>query len=172
MTVMLLGLLGLSDVIAAERAADFALQRFDGKGTVKLSDFAGKVVVLDFFAYWCSPCARSSPLVEEQVQKYYASKQGNPHGIPVQVVSINVESNDVKQTKAFIEKHRVDLVLNDRDGETLKALGGKGLPYFVVIDGTQGTPDQPIFKVVYARAGFEGAEKLRSLIDRLGARQP
>ena len=72
-------------------APAFELPKWETGEKVKLSDFAGEIVVLDFFAYWCVPCKRASLEVESGIQKYYAGKKGNPHGVPVRVVSINIE---------------------------------------------------------------------------------
>ena len=156
----------------AAPASGFELPRFGGGDPVKLTDFAGQIVVLDFFAHWCAPCAKSAPLVEEQVQKFYSAQRGNRQGIPVQVLSVNVEPDDAKRTAAFIKKHGSSLVVNDLEGATLRQFGGASLPYLVIVDGTRGTRDRPVFETVYAHAGFEGAEKLRAVIDRLGAKQP
>ena len=53
---------------AGTAAPDFTTTRLDGQ-TVKLSDYRGKVVVLDFWATWCIPCIRSMPHVQKTVGK-------------------------------------------------------------------------------------------------------
>ena len=152
-----------------DKGAGFALKRFPDGREVKLSDFAGKIVLLDFFAHWCVTCAKSAPVVEAEIQKHYEKKGGNPRGVKVQVVSINVEPGERRSTEAFIKKHGVSLVLNDRDGATLAGYGGTSLPYFVILDGTKATSERPEFTVVHRSDTFEGAAKLRGLIDGLGA---
>lgn len=165
----LLWLLVAGNTFAVESAPGFSLKNRASGKTVNLSDFAGKIVVLDFFAWWCGPCAQSAPIVEEQIQKHYAAKNGNPHGIPVQVVSINVEEENPKNTAAFIKKHGISTVLDDQDGKTLKSYGGEGLPHFVIIDGTGGKTGAPSFRAVYKTSGFEGTAVLRGVIDAIKA---
>ena len=50
-------------------APDFTTQDLAGK-PVKLSDYKGKVVVLDFWATWCGPCINSMPHTQEVAAKY------------------------------------------------------------------------------------------------------
>jgi thiol-disulfide isomerase/thioredoxin len=51
------------------KAIDFTLTNLDGKD-VKLSDYKGKVVVLNFWATWCGPCRASFPHMQELVAEY------------------------------------------------------------------------------------------------------
>jgi thiol-disulfide isomerase/thioredoxin len=50
-------------------APEFSATTADGK-TVKLSDFAGKPVVLDFWATWCGPCQKSLPITNKLAAEY------------------------------------------------------------------------------------------------------
>jgi cytochrome c biogenesis protein CcmG, thiol:disulfide interchange protein DsbE len=59
--------------IAGKTAQDFSLE-IDGKPG-HLSDFKGKVVVLNFWATWCPPCVEETPALN-RLQKYIASRNG------------------------------------------------------------------------------------------------
>ncbi len=52
-----------------EVAPDFTTKALDG-AEVKLSDFKGKIVVLDFWATWCGPCLMSLPHTQGMARKY------------------------------------------------------------------------------------------------------
>lgn len=50
-------------------APDFTLQSLDGKN-VRLADFRGKAVLLNFWATWCEPCKKSFPKLQSVYTKY------------------------------------------------------------------------------------------------------
>ena len=54
---------------APEKAPDFSLQSLDGE-TVTLSELRGSVVVVDFWATWCSPCLKSLPNLHAVVDRH------------------------------------------------------------------------------------------------------
>lgn len=71
-----------------EKAPDFELKTLDGK-TVKLSDYRGKKVILNFWATWCPPCNAEMP----DIQKYYNEADDN-----VEILAVNIDPQyDVKK---------------------------------------------------------------------------
>ena len=145
----------------------FELPKWETSQTIKLTDYAGQIVVLDFFAYWCVPCRQASAEIEATIQKFYASHGGNPQGVPVRVLSINIEKDRPAQTDRFIKDTCVKTVLNDFGGALLDKLGGLATPHIVVIDGTHATAHAPDFRVLYNHSGYEGTRKLHKIIDAI-----
>ncbi|MDB5220863.1 MAG: thioredoxin family protein [Myxococcaceae bacterium] len=71
-------------------APDFAADSVNGKGKIALSQWSGKVVLVDFWATWCEPCKKSFPKLEELRVKYAAS------GFELVAISEDDEQNGVK----------------------------------------------------------------------------
>jgi len=107
-----------------ERAADFTLP---GKlGVVKLSDFAGSVVYLDFWASWCGPCRQSFPWMNRMQSKYRAKG--------LRIVAINLDAKTDVAMK-FLSQVPADFtVAFDPKGKTPRVYGVKGMPTSFLID--------------------------------------
>lgn len=82
-----------------KKAPDFELKTPDGK-LLKLSDYKGKIVIVDFWATWCPPCRRGIPdLIEIQ-------KEFNDELI---VIGISLDQeNTISQLQPFIENYNIN----------------------------------------------------------------
>ena len=80
-------------------APDFTVQ--DSDRTVKLSDYHGQIVVLNFWATWCAPCVEEMPSLVE-MQRRVKSK-----GITVVAVSVDIDQSAYNQ---FIRDHNITLL--------------------------------------------------------------
>ena len=107
-----------------EAAPDIVLGTTLSGKPAKASDYAGKVVVISFWASWCSPCRKELPILEGlQVQG-----KGS-----LQVVAVNIESRTVFQKAAKILGELTLLLANDRDERSRSAYGVKAIPQMVII---------------------------------------
>jgi len=152
---------------AEESIAGFDLPRWGSDETLSLSAFTGEIVVLDFFAYWCVPCRKASVEIEGGIARYYASRHGNPQGVPVRVISVNIEQAKPEQTERFIADAGLERVVNDVGAKLLEELGGEGTPFVVVIDATHATREEPDYRIVYRSSGFKGTKPIRTVIDSI-----
>src|ERR1700722_19606380 len=78
--------------LAHHAAPNFSRQDVSNKKTIRLADFQGKVVLLNFWATWCAPCLTEMPAFSEW-QKQYGSRTFQVIG-----VSMDDESTDVVPT--------------------------------------------------------------------------
>ncbi len=154
----LVGLLGMAGAASGVQIAnDFTITNRANNQPLHLADFAGKILVLDFFAYWCGPCKQSSPQLEIYIQQYYASLGGNPHGVPVQVVAIETDNTNPALTASFVSNAGIDFSALDGPG-AYSQFGSGGIPQFVIINCVAGSPTNPQYQVLYSQAGYDPAE--------------
>jgi thiol-disulfide isomerase/thioredoxin len=124
----LLALACVASVNAAPKAGDaapeFAGRTYDGDA-ISLTAFAGKVVVLSFWATWCGPCRKELPILEGIQQ--VAGKDR------VQVVAINIEDRDTFRKIAPKMKSLQMLVASDTAQQAQDSYGVNGIPHMVII---------------------------------------
>lgn len=107
-------------------APDFTLEDLQGN-KIKLSDYRGKIVFLNFWATWCPYCVREMPDLE--AAHIELSKVGN-----AAILTINVQE-DLEKVKEFVEENGLTLpVLMDYDGMTAGLYGVSSFPTTLVVD--------------------------------------
>jgi peroxiredoxin len=117
--------------VAAEEGAlapDFLLEQLEGPD-VRLSDFRGKAVVLNFWATWCDPCRKEMP---QFVRAYDEHKE---HGL--EIVAVNLQEGKAISQR-FVDDYGMDFtVVVDRDGDVGDRYRVLGLPttYFIDREG-------------------------------------
>ena len=101
-----------------------------------LSDYRGKVVFLDFWGTWCSPCVNGMPSLERLKQKY------EPRGVVF--LSIHTPGEEIGRIRRFLEIKKATLISaldesrgkgdDSRNGVTADRYGVRGYPTRVMID--------------------------------------
>jgi len=109
----------------ADTATEFALADLDNK-LHRLSEYRGKVVLVNFWASWCVPCVMEMPGMQRLANSLIDQ--------PFEILAVNVSESE-NQIREFLKRMDVHLtILMDRDGEALKAWQGKVLPASFLLD--------------------------------------
>ncbi|MSR83928.1 MAG: TlpA family protein disulfide reductase [Candidatus Latescibacteria bacterium] len=89
----------------------------------KLAYLTGNVVLVDFWATWCTPCIEKLPYVQKLHEKY--AGQG--------LVVVAVHSVKAEEMDAFLQKHQYSFPIALDTGETARRFGIEGIPQYVLI---------------------------------------
>jgi peroxiredoxin len=132
---------GEGGALLTELSERAAAPRFDLKGPggerIRLSDFRGKPLIVNFWATWCPPCRAEMP----SIQRAWEQLEENGVG----VVAINV-GEDPETVREFVRQVPVTFPLPiDKDSRVVQSWPVKGLPTTFVVDSKG--------RLVYVAAG-------------------
>ncbi len=125
-------ILDLKAPAVGRKATDFRLPDANGKPH-KLSEFKGKVVLLNFWATWCAPCAKEVPWFVEFQQEF------RQRGFTVLGVSMDEQTDDNiwGTIENWASQRKVNYPLFLGDSVVTQAYGGvESLPTSLLVDRT------------------------------------
>src|SRR6201996_5931271 len=123
---------GLTMATTPLKLPDLAFEDADGKPR-KLSDWRGKIVLVNLWATWCVPCRKEMPALEN-----LQTKLGGPD---FEVVAINIDTRDPVKPKNFLKEENLTRLGFFADPKAkvfqdLKNIGrALGMPTSVLVDG-------------------------------------
>lgn len=128
-----------------DKFPDLAGFKLEGKLPETLK---GKIVIVDFWASWCLPCAASFPVLEELHQRYKDRD--------VVIVGINVDEKPGKM-ETFLKKHPVAFsIVRDAQQKLVSVANVETMPTSFILDATG--------KVRFIHNGFHGDETKQQYI--------
>ena len=140
---------------AQQRVPDLSFKDINGK-TIRLSDFKGKVVLLNFWATWCVPCRTEIPDLVKKQREY------RRHGL--RIVGITYPPEKMRDVRRFAQKLKINYPLAIGSKETKQTFtSSETLPLSVIID-QEGVVRGMIEGIMYSD---EFEEKVKPLLQAL-----
>ena len=111
--------------LAGQPAPDFALKSSTGEN-LRLSEFRGDVVMINFWATWCGPCRQEMPLLDELYLRYKR--------VGFNLLGVNIDDDSSRAMKMISELGVSFPVLFDARKEVSKLYDVDAMPVTVLVD--------------------------------------
>jgi len=122
------GVIAAELVPPAKKSPDFTLVNIKDGRQVRLSDFRGKVVLLDFWATWCIPCRKSL--------RFYQDLFRRKHNEGFVVIAVSIDRS-AKRLRRYLQRRPVSYwVLHDPKKEVARKYGVFRIPSTFILDRT------------------------------------
>jgi cytochrome c biogenesis protein CcmG/thiol:disulfide interchange protein DsbE len=115
----------LTPATARKNATDFSLEDSTG-ALIKLSSYKGRVVLLDFWATWCTGCKQEIPWYVEFQEKY--KKSG------LSAIGVSLDDDGWKSVKPFLQEHNVNYPIVIGNWDMGERYGFNSMPATLLID--------------------------------------
>jgi peroxiredoxin len=138
------------------QAEDFSLTDLEGKSQ-SLSQYRGKIVLVNFWATWCKPCTTEMPAMQTMYDKL------RDKGFVV--LAVNELEDDAKVREHIKQYGHTFPVLMDRDNKVANQFGVFGLPVSVFID-QEGRVQE------YIKGGLLTEDKISQTVQRIQENKP
>ena len=114
-----------SSGLEGQQAPDFALKSATGEN-LRLSEYRGDVVMINFWATWCGPCRQEMPLLDELYSRYQR--------VGFNLLGVNIDDDSSRAMK-MVDELGVDFpVLFDSRKEVSKLYEVEAMPVTVLVD--------------------------------------
>jgi thiol-disulfide isomerase/thioredoxin len=135
---------------------DFELQDLDGN-PMRLSQFRGHPVIVDFWATWCAPCRKQIPELRDLYTRYHKTK-----GLEIIGVACDtIQGDSTRDIGPFIKKFRINYPILIASEPVVDSLGVEAIPTTLFI----GPDGKLVQKVLGAGKPGELSENVKDLID-------
>jgi len=141
---------------AQDVIVDFSLNDLNGH-SMKLSQYRGHPVVLDFWATWCAPCRHQIPELKKLYEKYHRSR-----GLVVLGIACDtVQGEGVASVRPFVRDFAITYPILLAEASVLDSFGVEAIPTTVFL-----SPDGAIVgHIMGAGAPGELSANVKSLLD-------
>jgi cytochrome c biogenesis protein CcmG/thiol:disulfide interchange protein DsbE len=141
-------------------APDFTFPLLNG-GEASLSDYRGKVVLVNIWATWCNPCREEMP----SMQTLYQMMQGRPF----EILAVSIDSRGAEDVEPFVKQLGLTFpVLLDQEGDMEGLYQTSGVPESFIIDADGIVRDRIIGPVNWSSTSTEEYQ----LIEHLTPKSP
>ena len=114
-----------SSGLAGQEAPDFALKSASGSN-LRLSEYRGKVVMINFWATWCGPCRQEMPLLDDLFARY--------ERVGFSLLGVNIDDDSSRAMEMAKELGVSFPVLFDERKEVSKLYQVEAMPVTVLVD--------------------------------------